>query len=314
VQVTESPLALDSPLPSKDGRKLFVIGRKLLGELVHYNAKGGTFLPFLSGISAEQVAFSKDGQWVAYVTYPEGILWRSKVDGSERQALSRPGMYAKLPRWSPDGRQIVFHGSTLESSLYSRVGGSAQPYKLYIVPRDGGFPEQLIPDDPGVQTDATWSPDGSKIAFGRGTADDSITINVLDMTSHQISTLPGSRTYFSPRWSPDGRYLVAAVLGTLHLQLLDLQTQKWTELSQSPAAHPNWSADSKYVYFLHSLGTPEVLRVRISDHREELVVDLKNLHTTGYWGASLALTPDDSPLILRDLGTQDVYSLDWQAP
>jgi len=57
-----------------------------------------------------------------------------------------------------------------------------------------------------------------------------------------------------------------------------------------------------------------VLRVRISDRKVELVTDLKDLPTTGYWGYSLALAPDDSPLLLRNLGTQDVYALDWEAP
>jgi len=28
----------------------------------------------------------------------------------------------------------------------------------------------------------------------------------------------------------------------------------------------------------------------------------------------LALAPDDSPLVLRDAGTQDVYGLDWLSP
>jgi hypothetical protein len=36
------------------------------------------------------------------------------------------------------------------------------------------------------------------------------------------------------------------------------------------------------------------------------------LPTTGYWTASLTLTPDDSPLLLRNNGTQDIYSLDWE--
>ena len=83
-KLTDSPLKLASPLPSKDGTKLFVLGQRSLGELVRYDAKSGQFLPFLSGISAENVAFSKDGNWVAYVSYPDGVLWRTKVDGSER--------------------------------------------------------------------------------------------------------------------------------------------------------------------------------------------------------------------------------------
>ena len=29
---------------------------------------------------------------------------------------------------------------------------------------------------------------------------------------------------------------------------------------------------------------------------------------------SLALAPDDSPLLLRDAGTSDVYALDWEEP
>jgi hypothetical protein len=57
-----------------------------------------------------------------------------------------------------------------------------------------------------------------------------------------------------------------------------------------------------------------VLRVRISDRKVEYVADLKGLTTTGYWGISLTLAPDDSPLMLRNLGTQDVYALDWEAP
>lgn len=91
------------PFPSKDGKQLFVVGRTSRGELVRYDAKTSQFAPFLSGISAEHVAFSKDGQPVAYVTYPEGILWRSKPDGSERLQLTYPPLYAVHPRWSPDG-------------------------------------------------------------------------------------------------------------------------------------------------------------------------------------------------------------------
>jgi hypothetical protein len=52
-----------------------------------------------------------------------------------------------------------------------------------------------------------------------------------------------------------------------------------------------------------------VLRIRISDRKLEQVVDLKGLNPTGMWGTWLGLDPDDSPLMLQDVGTQDVYSL-----
>ncbi len=251
VRLTDSPLNLDSPLPSKDGRKLFVVGHRLLGELVRHDAKSGEFLPFLSGISAEFVTFSKDGQWVAYVTYPDGVLWRSKVDGSERQPLSNGGMYARLPRWSPDGKQIVFYGWDLEGKLQidQRIGASGQPYKVYAVSRDGGVPEQLIPNDPDPQSDPNWAPDGSKIVFAGRVNTDSSVIRVLEVASHQISTLPESQGYFSPRWSPDGRYVAALSAKTDGIFLFDLRTRKWSELTPSPAGFPNWSADGKILIF-----------------------------------------------------------------
>ena len=57
-----------------------------------------------------------------------------------------------------------------------------------------------------------------------------------------------------------------------------------------------------------------VMRVRIRDRKLERVANLKNLRQTGYFGAWLGLAPDDSPLLLRDTGTQEVYALDWQEP
>jgi Tol biopolymer transport system component len=300
-ELTDSPLKLAFPLPSKDGTKLFVVGQRSLGELVRYDAKSGEFLPFLSGISAENVVFSKDGNWVAYVTYPDGLLWRAKVDGSERLRLINPPLHALEPRWSPDGKQIVFYGIT-----------PGKIFKIYAVSRDGGTPAQLISDDPDPETTPNWSPDGSKIVFGGGINEDSSAIHVLDLGSHQISTLPNSQGYFGPRWSPDGRYVAAVPRDTLSIVLFDFQTQRWSELTRTPLGFPNWSADGKYVYFLRIPENPAVLRVRISDHRVEGVADLKGLPITGYWGFSLTLTPDDSPLLLRNIGSQDVYSLDWE--
>jgi hypothetical protein len=55
------------------------------------------------------------------------------------------------------------------------------------------------------------------------------------------------------------------------------------------------------------------MRIRIRDRKIERVADLKNFRQTGYWGVWLPMAPDDSPLLLRDTGTQEIYALDWQA-
>ena len=108
VQLTTGQMNTLAPLPSQDGKRLFVIGAMPRGELVRYDAKSGQFVAYLEGISADEEDFSRDGRWVTYVAYPEGTLWRSRIDGSEKLQLTFPPTKVFLPRWSPDGKEIAF--------------------------------------------------------------------------------------------------------------------------------------------------------------------------------------------------------------
>jgi serine/threonine protein kinase/Tol biopolymer transport system component len=301
VQVTSGPMSFSSPLPSKDGKKLFVVGALARGELSRYDVKSTEFVPFLSGISADSISFSRDGQWVAYVSFPEGTLWRSKSDGSQRIQLTYPPLSVRLPSWSPDGRQIGFYA----------FSGPEKP-KLYTVSTDGGTPREMIPEKSPEEWDPTWSPDGARIALGSGPSDPNGAIRILDVRTNQISTVPASNGLFSPRWSPDGRYLVAMPLQSRSLMLFDFATQKWEEIAKITCGFPNWSKSGDYVYFLHEENQPSVMRVRIRDRKIERVADLKNFRQTGFYSVWLSLAPDDSPLLLRDTGTQEIYALDWQ--
>ena len=55
--------------------------------------------------------FSHDGKWIAYVTYPDRMLWRSRTDGSERLQLTTPPMRAFLPI----GRRTISEFSSTRS-------------------------------------------------------------------------------------------------------------------------------------------------------------------------------------------------------
>ena len=99
VQLTFSPMQLQSPLPSRDGKKLFVVGMTFRGELTSSDLKTGKPSLFLGGISADWMEVSRDGKQVVYVSYPQGDLWKSNIDGTNRVQLtlrSRPGRYYRL--------------------------------------------------------------------------------------------------------------------------------------------------------------------------------------------------------------------------
>jgi len=100
------------------------------------------------------------------------------------------------------------------------------------------------------------------------------------------------------------------------LMLFDVTTQKWEDLTQTRAAYPIWSRDGKYIYFTERFSNQQgVKRVRIADRKVEWVADLKELRLVQMpWGSWFGLAPDDSPLVLRDVGIQDIYALDFQTP
>ena len=136
-QLTTGPILYSAVLPDVSSRMLFVQGTQPRGELVCYDATVKQFVPFLGGISATDVAFSRDGKWAAYISVPENtcgaVAWTG-VNGCSLPIRRR----RLLPVWSPDGTQIAY--------ISAQAG---KPWKIFLVSAQSGAPQELLPENVG---------------------------------------------------------------------------------------------------------------------------------------------------------------------
>jgi len=311
VQLTDGPLNFYLPVPSSDGKTIYALGIQRRGQLMRYDARSRQFEPYANGLSADHVAFSPDGTWMAYVTYPEGALERSRLDGSERMQLTFAPMRASLPQWSPDGSQIAF-GATLNPGAAS---------KIYLVSANGGSPRLVLSRASEEQSLPNWSPDGQSLLFA--SADDSGSgwaVHSLNLKTGKDAVLPGTVGIRDGSASPDGRYLAVISASTHSLALHDMISGTNRQLAQM-ADFPHWSPDGKYVYYSTLMQNfvlpPEqigVYRVKIADGKIDRLVPAPSFPVTGNFGFWTGLAPDGSTLVLRELGTSDIYALDADLP
>ena len=303
IQLTAGPINSLAPEMSPDGRKLYVIGQQLRGELNRYDARLKLFVPYLNGVSAEFVDFSRDGKWLTYVGFPDHLLWRCDVQGDHCLQLTGPAMQPTAPRWSPDSTRIAFFDAA-----------PGRPFKLFIVPANGGSPLAVV-EEPWNEIDPNWSSDGQMLVFSHFPVFDrqaDLGIYSFDLVTHRLGKLPGSDGLWMPRWSPDGSFILGRSADSLSLMLFDVPRQTWHELARGESfGYANWSLDSKFVYVLKRGNEPAIERIRVSDGKTEIVASLAGVRQTGFRNAVwTGLTPDNDPLILRDVGTEELYSLD----
>lgn len=299
-QLSSGPLHWGVPVPGKDGKTIFATGETDAGELSRLDGKTGTLKLFLNGISAEFASFSRDGKSVAYVSFPEGVLWKANIDGSGRTQLSSPPIYPALPQWSPDGTKILF----------ADLQDFEKP-ATYIVSSEGGeAPRKLMPNATSSNLDATWSSDGKRIAFHSLNSPGNEDIRVFELSTSRTTVLPGSRGFHSPRWSPDGLTVAALSREAPFLRLYDATAQRWRALNTGGIiGFPCFSHDSKTIYFLRTGTDQGIARIDLSSGIVTKVADLREVRLAGVVGVSMSLDPSDAPLTTRRTGTDDVYAL-----
>jgi Tol biopolymer transport system component len=209
-----------------------------------------------------------------------------------------------MMRWSPDASKIVLMGKH-----------PGKPWKIYVISSDGGAPEPLTNDERS-EADPDWSPDGKSIMFGRPPdymSEDATekAIHMINLDTRAVTTLPGSTGVFSPRWSPDGRYVAAMPLNQRKLLIFDSVTQSWTETPAAGVHNPAWSKDGKFVFFQTFMEDRKpIYRYSIKDRRTDLVTDFHEVdpsYTVNFWG----ITAENEPIVSIWSFAADVYAIDW---
>jgi Tol biopolymer transport system component len=309
VQLTNGPIRFTSPLPSREGHTVIAFGVAQPGGTRIYDSAQHRFAPaprFLE--NAQRVTFSRDGAWVAW-TDPEERLWRARSkDGADLLRLSRSDLEVFAANWSPDGRQLL---------LMARQPGKT--WQIFTVSASGGAIHLLI-DDRQNLADPQWSADGSQIVFGleadlMGKEIGPHDIRLLDLHSHQVRSVPGSRDLFSPRWSPDGLWIAALSRDQARLMVYSVKDQTWKTLFTGGAADPVWSANSRYIYFDAFAQPNSAIMMAGVDGKLETVVDLSKLGSpTAESYFFSGITPDGSPLIELRVGTGNLYSIELPPP
>ena len=165
----EPPTGVGRPAWSPDGRRIAFEhygDENIPVQIYVMNADGSaprllTSTPHVLYAESDP-SWSADGTRVVFWSYGFGI---AVVDPN----TGRPGTvyqdfpavaYGARPDFSPDGRTIVF-----ATFPYYNRGEGLMARSLYVVAQSGGGPRLLIPDG----YDGEWSPDGTRIAFVRGT-------------------------------------------------------------------------------------------------------------------------------------------------
>ncbi len=161
------------------------------------------------------------------------------------------------PRFSPDGRWILFSMATAGNT------------DLYRVAAGGGTPQRLT-NSPGIDTGGSYSPDGSKIVFesDRGGTQQLYVMDANGANQHRISF--GGGRYATPSWSPRGDLIAFTRTGggSFRVGVMSpggggerLLTESWGDEA------PSWAPNGRVLMFFRAArgsGRPDLWSVDLT--------------------------------------------------
>jgi Tol biopolymer transport system component/DNA-binding winged helix-turn-helix (wHTH) protein len=308
-EITNDPLNYQAPSTSPGGDHIYFIGANPQFELLRALPRSSMFAVLAQNLSAAALAeYSTDGQWVAWLNASDSSLWRSRIDGSERIELTTPPLRIFTMKWSPDNRRLA---------LMAKEPG--KPWKIYLIDAEGGKLTPLLDEDRN-EADPDWSADGQSIVFGRlpdrMDSRQPKAIYLLNLQTLKVAEVPGSTGLFSPRLSPDGRYIAAMRLDQRALLLYDRAQERWTTLTTHGVGDPAWAHDGRSLFFQDFLekGKP-IYRIAVPAGQPQQVATIANLLPTAATDYRLiGLAPGDLPVVSVHTSTVNFYSVDLNEP
>ena len=312
VQLTTGPLDAIDAIPSVDGRRLLTLEAQERYELHRFDLRTHQLTPYLPGSAATDVRRIPGTNAIAYIESHgrETKVWTSREDGGDRVQLSSPPMDVTRITPSPDGKQIALMGKLPNA-----------PWRIYLVSSSGGEVRGVTPADENV-ADATWSPDGHEMMFGAvpdwwpGGSSNRKPIRVINIETGAIRSVPGSDGLWSPRWSPDGRFILALTRDWTKLMVFDSVTQKWTTLSTGDSFdYPEWYPDSRDIYVTdHSGNHTRLIRIDRTNGKKKEILDLESLNPKAQICWMISPPEKESLLVSCTVPNGDVYALDVDLP
>lgn len=186
-------------------------------------------------------SWSPSGTHLAYVSFEQRkpVVYVHELATGQRRPVANFKGSNSAPAWSADGKSLA--------ATLSRDGGS----QLFRIDLNGGEPRRLSSSG-GINTEPAFSPDGSALFFvsDRGGSPQIYRMPAQGGPAERV-TFAGSYN-ISPALSPDGRWLayVSRVGGGYRLQLMELATNKVTELTDTSAdERPSFAPNSRMLVY-----------------------------------------------------------------
>jgi eukaryotic-like serine/threonine-protein kinase len=184
-----------------------------------------------------------DGKHVAFQSLGKKMdIYVIGSDGTGERQLTDDASQYRIPRWSPDGKQIA---------VYSNRGGR---FQIWSISADGSGLRQISDDGSKGILRAVWAPDGNHLAAAH---EDGSTFILSLLKGETVRTIPAppdpAELFDVWTWSPDGNWLAGhrwsrAAGRIIGISIYSLQTGMFQNLTDS-GSFPVWLKDSRRLLF-----------------------------------------------------------------